>query len=71
VFTSTLIFSHWISDAQLIVETDASNYAFVVILSIMISDNEVHPVIFHSHIFNSTELNYNTHDKELAIFEAF
>jgi hypothetical protein len=41
-------------------------------LSIHTTDGDIHPVAFHSRSFNSTELNYNTHDKELlAIFEAF
>ena len=71
-FTSTPIFTHWIPNAQLIVETDASDYALVAILSIVNEDNEVYPVAFHSHTFTVVELNYNTHDKELlAIFEAF
>jgi len=71
-FTSTPILTHWISDVQLIVETDASDYALATILSIVNKDNEVHPVAFHSHTFTAAELNYNTHDKELlAIFEAF
>jgi len=53
-------------------ETDTSDYALTVILSIVNEDNEVHPVAFHSHTFTAVELNYNTHDKELlAIFEAF
>ena len=64
--------TYWIPDAQLIVETDASDYALAAILSIINEDNEVHPVAFHSHTFTVAELNYNTHDKELlAIFEAF
>jgi len=71
-FTSAPILTHWIPDAQLIVETDASDYALTVILSIVNEDNEVHPVAFHSYTFTMAELNYNTHDKELlAIFEAF
>jgi len=71
-FTSAPIFTHWISDAQLIVETDVSNYALAAILSIVNEDNEVHPVAFHSHTFTTAELNYDTHNKELlAIFEAF
>jgi hypothetical protein len=42
------------------------------ILSIHTTDGDIHPVAFHSHSFNSAELNYDTHDKELlAIFEAF
>ena len=71
-FTSTPILTHWISNAQLIVETDASDYALAAVLSIVNEDNEVHPVTFHSCTFTAAELNYDTHDKELlAIFEAF
>ena len=71
-FTSAPILTHWISNAQLIMETDASNYALTAILSIVNKDNEVHPVAFHSRTFTAAELNYNTHDKKLlAIFEAF
>ena len=71
-FTSTPILTHWIPDAQLIVETDASDYALAAILSIVNEDNEVHPVAFHSCTFTVAELNYDTHDKKLlAIFEAF
>jgi len=52
-------------------ETDASDYAFVAILSIVNEENEVYPVVFHFCTFTVTELNYDTHDKELlAIFEA-
>jgi len=71
-FTSAPILTYWIPDAQLIVETDASDYALAAILSIVNEDNEVYPVAFHSRTFTAAELNYDTHDKELlAIFEAF
>ena len=71
-FISTPILTYWIPNAQLIVETDASDYALAAILSIVNKDNEVHPVAFHSCTFTVVELNYDTHDKELlAIFEAF
>jgi len=71
-FTSTSILTHWIPDAQLIVETNASDYALAAILSIVNKNNKVHPVAFHSHTFTAAELNYDIHDKELlAIFEAF
>ena len=53
-------------------ETDVLDYALAAILSIFNEDNEVYPVVFHSHTFTVAELNYNTHNKELlAIFEAF
>jgi len=45
VFISTLILTHWIPNAQLIMETDASDYALAVILFIVNKDNEVHPII--------------------------
>ena len=55
----------------MIVESDASDYALAAIFSIFTPDGDIHPVTFHSHSFNSAELNYDTHDKELlAIFEA-
>jgi len=71
-FTSAPILTHWISNAQLIMETDASDYALAAILSIVNKDNEVHPVAFHSRTFTMAELNYDIYDKELlAIFEVF
>jgi len=71
-FTSASILTHWIPNAQLIVETNALDYALAAILSIVNEDNEVHLVAFYSCTFTVAELNYDTHDKELlAIFEAF
>ena len=71
-FSSAPILTHWIPDRPIIVETDASDYALVAILSIELENGEIHQVAFHSRSFNPTELNYNVHDKELfAIFEAF
>jgi len=71
-FISAPILTHWVLDAQLVVETDASDYTLAAILSIMTKDNEIHPVAFHSRTFSALELNYDVHDKELlAIFEAF
>ena len=71
-FTSVPILTYWIPDAQLIVETNALDYTLTAILSVVNEDNEVHPVVFHSHTFTVAELNYNIHDKELlAIFKAF
>jgi len=63
---------HWVPDAQLVVETNASDYALAAILSIMTKDNEIHPIAFHSRTFSAPELNYDVHDKELlVIFKAF
>ena len=71
-FTTAPVLVHWIPDCQITVETDASDYAIAAILSITTEDSEIHPVAFHSRTLTSSELNYDTHDKELmAIFEAF
>ena len=72
VFTSAPILTYWISNAQLIMETDVSDYTLTVIFSIVNKKNEVHLVAFHFCTFTVAELDYNIHDKELlAIFEAF
>jgi RNase H-like domain found in reverse transcriptase len=56
----------------LVIETDASNYALAAILSQAESNREIYPVTLLSWTFSDTELNYDTHDKELmAIYEAF
>ncbi len=71
-FTHTPILTHWVPDQQLVVETDASDYAIAAILSIYLEDGEIHPIAFLSQSLHNAELNYDTHDKELlAIFEAF
>jgi hypothetical protein len=71
-FSSAPILTNWLPDHPIIVETDTSDYALAAILSIQLENGEIHPVAFHSRSFNPTELNYDTHDKELfAIFEAF
>ena len=71
-FTRAPVLTHWIPDSQITLETDASDYAIASILSITTSDNDIHPVAFHSRTLTAPELNYDIHDKELlAIFESF
>ncbi len=48
------------------VETDASNYAIVGILSITTPDLEICLITFHSWSLHDAEKNYNTHNKELV-----
>jgi len=49
-----------------------SDYAIAGILSVCTDDNDIHTVTFYSHTLSGSELNYDTHDKELlAIFKAF
>ena len=71
-FMFTPVLAHWVLDAQIVIETDASDYALRAIFSIYSADSNIYPIIFYSRIFSTSELNYDVHDKELlAIFEAF
>ena len=73
--TSIYLCSHsmyWISNTQLIMETNVSNYALTVIISIVDEENQVHSVTFHTCTFTIAKLNYDTHDnKLLTVFETF
>ncbi len=62
-FTHTPILTHWVPNWQLVVETDTSDYAIAVILSIYLEDGEIHPIAFLSQSLHNAELNYDTHDK--------
>ncbi len=71
-FGSTPVLAHWAPNLPMMVEMDASNSAIAGILSVTTEDGDIQPVAFYSHTLQSTEQNYNTHNKELlAIFEAF
>jgi hypothetical protein len=71
-FTQAPVLTHWSLDAQILVETDASDYALAGIISSLSPDGKIHPITFHSRTFTNPELNYDTHDEELlAIFECF
>ena len=63
---------HWKPNQRMVVETDASDYTLVAILSLYNVEGTLHPIAFHSRTFTGPELNYDMHDKELsAIFEVF
>jgi len=71
-FISAPILIYWIPNAQLIMETDVSDYTLTAIYSIVNKENKVYPVTFYSYTFTVVELNYDIHNKKLlAIFEAF
>ena len=64
-FTLALVLTHWHPKLLLIVETNASEYALVAILSIQEASRDIRPIAFHSRTFSDTKLNYDIHDKEL------
>ena len=61
-----LVPTHWILDTPIMVETHASDYALVAVLSIHTLDGNYHLVTFHSQTFKDAETNYDVHDKELT-----
>ena len=71
-FTSAPILVHFDPALPIVIETDGSDYAIAAILSqVTPSDNDLHPVAFHSRTMQPAELNYEIYNKELlAIHEA-
>jgi len=53
-------------------ETNASDFVIGAILSQRDEEKRLHPVAFHSRKFQTAEINYEIHDKELlAVEDAF
>jgi RNase H-like domain found in reverse transcriptase len=72
VFISAPVLTHFKPGCPLVIETDAFDYALAAMLSQVEYNREIHPVTYLSWTLLDTELNYDTHDKELmAIYEAF
>jgi len=70
-FTTAPIISHFYPGMKMVVETEAGHLALGCVLS-QYPRGRLHQVSFHSRKMNSTERNYEIHDKELcAIMEAF
>src|SRR5205085_7455564 len=70
-FTSPPILKHFDPTKEIILETDASNFAIGCVLS-QKWEGTLHPVAFHSRKMEKAERNYEIHDKELlAIVTAF
>src|SRR5437588_10212915 len=70
-FTSPPILKHFDPTKEIILETNASNFAIRCVLS-QKWEGTLHPVAFQSHKMEKAERNYEIHDKELlAIVTAF
>lgn len=71
-FTSAPVLAMFDPEKEIIVETDASDYAIGACLNQPDGEGLLHPVAFYSRKMTSAELNYEIHDKELlAIVKAF
>ena len=70
-FTSAPILRHFNSELEVIIETDASNFAIGCVLS-QKWEKRLHPVALHSSKMTPAEMNYDVHDEELlALVVAF
>ena len=70
-FTSAPILRHFNPELEVIIETDASNFALRCVLS-QKWEKRPQPVAFHSRKMIPAEMNYDVHDKELlALVVAF
>ena len=59
-FQSAPVLAHFDPDHQIIIETDASDFAIGTILSqLQPADNDIHPVAFHSRTMAPAERNYD------------
>ena len=64
--------AHFDMQKPFIIEVDASKFAFGSILSHQGDDGKLHLVAFHSRKFDTVEINYEVHDKELlTIVDSF
>ena len=71
-FTSAPILTHVDPEKPFIIEANASDFALGSILSQQGNDEKLHPMAFHSCKFDTAEINYEIHDKELlAIMDSF
>jgi len=71
-FTTAPILAHFDLAKEVIIETDASDFAIGAILSQWDEERCLHPVALHSRKFQPTEINYEIHDMELlAVVDAF
>jgi len=71
-FTAAPILAHFGPTRQVIIESDASDFALGAVLSQRDEENRLHPVAFHSRKFQPAEINYKIHNKELlAVVDAF
>jgi hypothetical protein len=70
-FPSTPILKHFHSVLEVIIETDASNFAIDCILS-QKHEGQLHPVAYNSRKIELAEKKYDIHDKEpLAVGKLF
>ena len=72
LFVKELILQMFDSRRLTVMKVNASDQVLDSVLSQKNELENLHPVVFHSHKFTDSELNYEIHDKKLlAIVEAF
>jgi len=70
MFTTGPILTQFDDTGPTKLETDASDFALGALLSQLWEDEKWHPVAFHSRKSSPAEINYDVHDKEMAVILA-
>ena len=71
-FTFAPILTHVDLQTPFIIDAYASEFALGSILSQQGDDEKLHPIVLQSRKFDTAEINYEIHDKELlAIVDSF
>ena len=71
-FTTALVLAHFDLDREILVETDASDYISVGVMSQYDDNSILHPVTFFSKKHTPAECNYEIYDKKfIAIIRCF
>ncbi len=68
-FTQAPVLATYDPELEIIMETDASDFALGACLS-QKHDGKLRPIAYHSRTFSPAELNYDVHDKELLAIVA-
>jgi hypothetical protein len=64
-YTTSPALRHFDYKREVIIETDASNYVFAVVLSQCDDEGVLHPAAYFSKKYTSAECNYDIYEKEL------
>jgi len=67
--TRALILEHFEPTRQIVVETDASDFAISAVLS-QVMNGQLHPIAFYSRKMDTAKINYDIHDKKLLAIVA-
>jgi hypothetical protein len=71
-FTRAPILTPYSLECHCIIKTDTCDFALMGVISQKCSNDNLHPIAYHSPKFSPAEINYEIHDTELlAVVDSF